>query len=807
MASRRAPLAVTLTSAIAAILVALVVGLLARPARAASCFEAIDPTTAQSVFDGLVKLRPSDGCVLEDVGTEQAQVRIAWKKGGRVLEAILVIPTSCVTAPRTHGQLSTVVPAAVAEACPVAADATESLVERLATRDLVAVQAGTPVPAVVGQSPSHRGLYRQIAAEAVLAIVACVAGFFALRRWRRWRELHPRPPAPPPELEELTSKGRPRWQRNPGRAGWGAAVLLAPHLALGTWLLIVPDHVAFTMAQIVTLAHVSLSMIAIPAVGIWTFVHVRRMRTTRPQSLASTVTNRALGAGVVLAAGTGLAVLLGGDIVRIAPLHAASGIVVGLPLAVHFWLSPRKWAAVVVASLLGVTALGALAARRWLPATTAEASVPPFTYATRDARLYEPAASCGECHTQDYADWKRSTHARTLELPNVQESLGHAKDILSETLTHVGELRNDKSPPATAAVSFSACGSCHAPTTFYGDDKQSMLKPAGVVAEGVGCSFCHTLRAVYESPSKLDPRALASGDVLALMSRVPLYVSAPETVRRYLFQGSARPFARRVSNLLVRWRPEVHSRDYDAPVMDDSRACLACHSLGVESASVPHMTYYGWQASPFVTGDPKTTVECQDCHMTRRLTGAPTHDASRMVPWGPLRATRSHLLLGGNVHAAETLGDADLAQQEHALNAAALTLTITRAQQVGDDLEATVAVHSNLVGHFFPAFETQLRYGWIELRALDAAGNVVASTLPPRDSQDFGSSSPFIMASSDDPKPDNQRLVAPRAVREFSGRVKLPPGARVEKVTAALHEAVDPIPIADATWVLARGTE
>jgi hypothetical protein len=136
------------------------------------------------------------------------------------------------------------------------------------------------------------------------------------------------------------------------------------------------------------------------------------------------------------------------------------------------------------------------------------------------------------------------------------------------------------------------------------------------------------------------------------------------------------------------------------------------------------------------------------------------------------------------------------------MNAASMTLSISRVERVADTLEATVAVHSSLVGHYFPAFETQLRYGWIELQAVDAGGGVVAKTPPPRDSQDFGSASPFIMASSDDPKPDNQRLVAPRATREFSGRVAVPPGVKIEKLRAFLRVAVDPDPIAVATQAL-----
>jgi hypothetical protein len=253
----------------------------------------------------------------------------------------------------------------------------------------------------------------------------------------------------------------------------------------------------------------------------------------------------------------------------------------------------------------------------------------------------------------------------------------------------------------------------------------------------------------------------------------------------------------------VRWRPDVHARDYDASVLRDSRACLACHSLGIDSPSLPHMTYFGWKESSFVTHDRATTVECQDCHMTRHMTGSPTHDPGRMVPWGPMRPrTRSHLMVGGNVRAAETLGDQDLAREDHAFNAEALTLTVTRVERDADALSVTARVHSNLVGHYFPALETQLRYGWVELQAVDAAGHVVASTPAPKDSQDFGCASPFIMASTDDPKPDNQRLVAPRSSREFTGRVTVPGGAEVDTLVAVLHESVDPTPIARATWPL-----
>jgi hypothetical protein len=382
--------------------------------------------------------------------------------------------------------------------------------------------------------------------------------------------------------------------------------------------------------------------------------------------------------------------------------------------------------------------------------------------------------------------------------------MGRSPELLSEDLHHVGQLIADPERPVSAALVFGACGSCHSPTSFYGDGHPSLTRPTGLTAEGTGCSFCHTLREVRQgrgaTPTVLDPKAFSRADIFAMMSRAPFYVSAPETVRRYFFQGSRSAWERRIANYLIRWRPAVHSRDYHSPVLDDSRACLACHSLGIDSPDVPHMTYYAWEHSAFNTGDPKTTVSCQDCHMVRHMTGAPVNEMARMVPWGPERpAARSHLFLGGNVASALAFGDRELAQQEHELNASAASVTVSRVRSNADALDVTVSVRSELVGHSFPALETKLRYGWVELKAIDASGSVIASSPRPKDSEDFGCASPLIMSSVDDPKRDTQRLIGPRASREFTGHIALPGGALVDSVIAELHNSVDPSPLATTT--------
>src|SRR6185437_8227838 len=50
---------------------------------------------------------------------------------------------------------------------------------------------------------------------------------------------------------------------------------------------------------------------------------------------------------------------------------------------------------------------------------------------------YEPAEHCGECHVQDYQDWKRSTHSRTLQLGSVREAMERQPNLLDEDIGHV----------------------------------------------------------------------------------------------------------------------------------------------------------------------------------------------------------------------------------------------------------------------------------------------------------------------------------------------------------------------------------
>jgi len=276
---------------------------------------------------------------------------------------------------------------------------------------------------------------------------------------------------------------------------------------------------------------------------------------------------------------------------------------------------------------------------------------------------------------------------------------------------------------------------------------------------------------------------------------MPQYVSAPETVRRYLGQGSESAMARRVANWLIRWRPAVHRADYHPRLLDSSRACGACHSLGGDDPSSP-LGYISWQKSGYDTGDPSTTVTCQDCHMMRHMTGKPVRDPGRAVAWGPVRpSSRSHLFLGGNVVAANAFGDPEMAAMDHAYNEQALRVGFARVDATPRAVAVTIAVRSELIGHNFPGLESQLRYGWVQIKAFDGADNLVAETAPPKGAADFDGPSPLIMAPTMDP---GRGILRPHATLELEARLGVPDGRRVARLVAEVHQGMDPEPIAIA---------
>lgn len=155
-----------------------------RGAGATDCFQGISEGNARAVYDALSGARPIDGCRLEEVRTEMAQMTVIWKKGDTLEEPVLVVPSACVKVATTRGKvLSTIVPPSTANACPLAVRTMSTLVQSEALGQLAPVVSALPVPDVEGRPlriPTRAFVLAGAVSAAVLAGVVLV-----VLRWRR----------------------------------------------------------------------------------------------------------------------------------------------------------------------------------------------------------------------------------------------------------------------------------------------------------------------------------------------------------------------------------------------------------------------------------------------------------------------------------------------------------------------------------------------------------------------------------------------------------------------------------------------
>lgn len=600
------------------------------------------------------------------------------------------------------------------------------------------------------------------------------------------------------------------------RRGWLALAWTASHLVLGTWLLVVPDRVTFTLNQLVVLAHVLVATAALPLFGYLAVSHARGATPSRRRPRGAVASQWVLTASVAAACVTGGAALYTGRLGAAAVAHAVCGLLVALPLAAHARASGRRRGAWVVLALAPATALVGGMVRQAVRPLPVEPATPAFAYQTRDATLYDPAAWCGECHREIYAEWSRSLHARTFDLPRVREDLGRFPALLQQDVRDLGAvLAGDRAPPPAqvdghAVRTIENCIHCHAPASFYGDDRSDALTaPSRQSADAVSCSYCHTLRAVRRGaprPARFTRQLEAQGEAAyarglgaiseqefgAMMS---LAVSAPETVRRYLGQGGGR-VGRAVAGWLIRWRPEMHRHDYRSPVLRTSEACTVCHGITEELWSAPHQEYSTWAQSRFAQGGPGEAVHCQDCHMAARMTARPTREPGRVTPWSATRPNRrSHWFLGGNSAAQRELGDGEMAAREHAMNRDAVRLRVVELRREGDRLLARVEVRNHHTGHVFPASEDGFRPAWIALHAQGADGRTVARTPSPRRGAPPTPNLIVRVVNREANHVTWDTSLRPDAARTFALSLDLPAGAAVSTVTVSVHHAFDPDPL------------
>lgn len=284
---------------------------------------------------------------------------------------------------------------------------------------------------------------------------------------------------------------------------------------------------------------------------------------------------------------------------------------------------------------------------------------------------FPPSTGCG-CHAALLGQWQPSMHAQALTDPLYLKKLERGDEATSGAVTPF-------------------CIQCHSPIgSMSGDVSElSEVNATGVVAEGVTCSFCHHVTGT-DTPV---------GNASQQMS--------PEDTRRAQLKDPQAPHAAAYS--------QFH---------ETAEFCGSCHNVN-HPTNGTHLeaTYSEWSTSAYAAEG----IVCQDCHMTPGP-GVTKPNPGKAAGMGP---EREHIYTMTFAGANVGLGDAALAEAN--LKAAAtLDLEAPEVQESGDVAITTIITNVG-AGHYLPTGLTEVRQMWLEVTAVDDAGNELLS-----ERRDFG---------------------------------------------------------------------
>lgn len=299
--------------------------------------------------------------------------------------------------------------------------------------------------------------------------------------------------------------------------------------------------------------------------------------------------------------------------------------------------------------------------------------------------------SCGSCHPEIFKMWSGSTHANAWKNPLFQAVYNLGKK------TAEGEWQKR---------SIESCVRCHHPIGHSSGDKDLPLDDE---KGGVICDFCHSVRAttgVGNAPFILSP-----GNAAAMEGGIKYgpFDDSPDTIHKNQFS-------------------ELHTR---------SEFCGGCHDVSHAGNDLPiEQTYTEWREGPYNTGDPETSVHCQDCHMRQRPGFPCTGSTER--PDNPGLATPeimggknrphiwTHYFVGGSVVPVSLPPNSEAQPKmavERLQNAATLEVHVSPDIQKSGLFKFQVVIKNTGAGHYLPTGLTEIRQMWLEVSVTDSEGN------------------------------------------------------------------------------------
>jgi len=305
---------------------------------------------------------------------------------------------------------------------------------------------------------------------------------------------------------------------------------------------------------------------------------------------------------------------------------------------------------------------------------------------------------CAECHSEIYRQWNGSMHSKAFT------------DPLWRAATKLFFKEAEKSEEI---LELKACVKCHTPLGFRSYSISSPAddydKLADLPAQGIFCNWCHNINEVKhlgDAGYEVEP---GGGE------------DDPSTMLG--------PFKDAVSDYHPTKYSELHTK---------SEFCGLCHNVTHAANKLPlEATYNEWKASPYNTGNPETTVNCQDCHMRQRP-GIPStgkterpDNPGRASIMGPEREhIWTHYFVGANAVVTKLLGSEMHAQMavERLQNAADMELIKRSSYKKNELVEIKVKVINSGAGHYLPTGLTEIRQMWLDVQIKDASGKVILSS-------------------------------------------------------------------------------
>jgi hypothetical protein len=369
--------------------------------------------------------------------------------------------------------------------------------------------------------------------------------------------------------------------------------------------------------------------------------------------------------------------------------------------------------------------------RPFAPSLASTADGEPY-----DERVLGGSASCGSagCHSEIAEEWAVSAHRWS---------------AMDAAFIEVQNVMAEQNGPESTRY----CGGCHDPISLFAGSKnlfEAELTNLMGYDEGVSCLACHSI-------AETDVQGNAN------------YVM--ERPSRYMFELSDRPWAKPISDFLIRAYPRRHVESLSHTLFKSPEFCAACHKQYIDEEINQvgwvqlQNQYDNWRKSRWNDpGHPETTVECRECHMPLIDSHDPAMgdeaDYNRSATDGK---HRSHRFLAANQFMPLALGLEGAEEQARLTEqwlrgefeipeiadkwqpgpAVPLELIVPEQVVVGEEVSLQVAITNNKVGHDFPTGPLDIIQAWVELTVTDETGRIVFQT-GQRDEREFIEPGSFI---------------------------------------------------------------